>query len=42
MCIIFATISWPENTADAISLESPKFSWGACPHTPLKELASAR
>ena len=42
MCIIFVTLTWPENPADAISeVLNSNFSWGVCPRTPLKEHASA-
>ena len=45
MCIIFATLTWPENPADAISevLNSKNFlgRGGACPQTPIKERDSA-
>ena len=44
MCIIFGTLTWPENPADAISdvLKSKIFLGGHAPRPPLKERASAR
>ena len=37
MCIIFATLTWPENPADAISeVLNSKIFLGARPQTPLK------